>query len=145
MIMLAAELGLRRAEIAVIHHNDLQQTGSGWHLIVHGKGRKQRTNPLPEHLAYWLNERTNLTGYAFPGNDHGHLSPSRVGKLISAALPAGWTAHTLRHRYATAVWQKSHDLLTIQRLLGHTSPATTQRYIAADDEHLRSVSNLAKL
>uniref|UniRef100_UPI0038CD306E hypothetical protein n=1 Tax=Vaginimicrobium propionicum TaxID=1871034 RepID=UPI0038CD306E len=29
----------------------------------------------------------------------------------------------MRHRFGTTVWQQTHDLLTVQTLLGHESPS----------------------
>jgi site-specific recombinase XerC len=44
------------------------------------------------------------------------------------ALGMGWTAHQLRHRFATRVHDASGDLLVTQALLGHASPTTTAIY-----------------
>jgi hypothetical protein len=57
----------------------------------------------------------------FPNGAGGHLTPGHVGKLIARVLPGDWTAHTLRHRYATRAYRGSHDLRAVQRLLGHES------------------------
>lgn len=139
MIRLAGELGLRRAEVAVGHSSDIVLSGYAYSLTVHGKGGKVRVLPLPDGLAAAL--RALPPGYFFPGNDDGHLSPRYVGKLIAALMPDGWTMHTLRHRCATRAWNLDHDLLTVQALMGHASPATTQRYIAQSDDVLRSMVN----
>lgn len=77
------------------------------------------------------------SGWAFPGRDAGHLSPGYVGKLVAAALPGGWTAHTLRHRFATNAYAGTHDLLAVQELLGHSRPETTRDYIELPREALR--------
>lgn len=80
----------------------------------------------------------------FPGADHGHLSPHRVGDLVAAALPGGWTCHTLRHRFATRSYTASGgDLLAVQRLLGHAKPETTQRYVALDVSSLLDATGWA--
>lgn len=131
MLRLAAECGLRRAEVACVHSNDLIQDLTGWSLIVHGKGNKIRVVPLPAVVARRLRELPE--GYAFPGGDDGHLSPWWVGTLISRLLPEGWTMHTLRHRAATRWYSVDNDLLTVQQLLGHASPNTTQAYVAVPD------------
>lgn len=136
MIRLAGELGLRRAEVAVIHTSDIIETPHGVSLIVHGKGAKDRTIPLPAGLAAIL--KSYPPGYIFPGDDNGHLSPRYVGKLIARIMPEGWTMHTLRHRFATRAYALDRDLLTVQALLGHASPTTTRLYVQLPDDSLRS-------
>lgn len=130
MVMLAAYAGLRRAEIAAMHSDDIV----GDVLRVHGKGGKVRTVPMHPDLVAAL---SGVRGYVFPGNDHGHLSPDRVGRIMSDLLGPGWTAHTLRHRFATRAYAGQRDLLTVQQLLGHSSVATTQRYTQIPDDALR--------
>lgn len=42
--------------------------------------------------------------------------------------------HMLRRTFATELYVRGVDILTIQRLLGHSDPRTTLRYIAASSE-----------
>lgn len=126
MLMLAAFAGLRRSEIARGHTRDLTRDDEGWSLRVRGKGGHVRDVPLTPALAGAL---TALPpGFFFPGDDHGHLSPAYVGKLVSASLPQYWTAHTLRHRFATRLRSRQVQLDVIQELLGHASVDTTRIY-----------------
>lgn len=78
-----------------------------------------------------------------PGRIDGHLSARRVGELAAEALSEGWTAHTLRHRAATRVHEATGDLLAVQRMLGHASVATTQRYVMTTDDRLRRAMRTA--
>lgn len=98
-------------------------------LKVQGKGGKARLLPLTETLLTSMRELAPYGGYIFPGNDHGHLSPRWICHLASRALPGNWTLHTLRHRFATIAYNATgHDLVAVQRALGHSSITTTQRY-----------------
>lgn len=135
MLRLAAECGLRRAEVAQVHSRDLVEDLAGWSLRVIGKGQRERVVPLPRGLAAEL--RALPRGYAFPGDDHGHLSPRWVGTLVGNLLPDGWTMHKLRHRAATRWYAVDRDTFTVQDLLGHASPATTRAYVAIPNESLR--------
>lgn len=152
MIRLAGEAGLRRAEIAKVHRDDVLWDGDGWALIVHGKGDKQRVVPINTALAeqiqrgpVWLPDHLH-NGHLFPsvdqwGNVVGrHLSPDRVGRLMSELMPKGYTAHKLRHRYATKGFAGTKNLRAVQEALGHASVATTQRYVAVSSPEVRSVS-----
>ncbi|MDR1393611.1 MAG: tyrosine-type recombinase/integrase [Bifidobacteriaceae bacterium] len=146
VLRLAAEIGLRRAEIAQVHLKDLSRDLLGWSLLVHGKGGKDRLVPLTDGLADAIRLAAGRErGWAFHGDDGGHLSPRWVGKLAARLLPDGVTLHMLRHRFASRAWDGSRDLLTIQRILGHASPATTQRYIAASDQAARALAGLPGL
>ena len=135
MLRLAAECGLRRAEIAVIHSRDLVEDLVGWSLVVHGKGDRERVVPLTTAIALELRRRGD--GWVFPGDCGGHLSPRWVGRLTGRLLPDGWTVHTLRHRFATRAYAVDRDLLAVQTLLGHASPVTTRRYVALPNDSLR--------
>ena len=132
MIRLGVELGIRRGEIAKIHvgRDLLRQWDGTWSLVVHGKGAQNRIMPLPNQLteAIW-NFNRDAGGYLFPGQIDGHLSARRVGELVSEALPPGVTCHMLRHAFATQITDMYSDILMTQNLLGHTSPATTIRYV----------------
>lgn len=135
ILRLAAEVGMRRAEVARSHSRDLMEDLVGFSLIVHGKGGKNRIVPLPQSLGRTL---STLEGYYFPGNDDGHLSPRYVGKLIRDLLPGDWTMHTLRHRFGTRAYALTSDLLLVQEMLGHASPTTTRRYVEYDRTRMRA-------
>ena len=143
---LAAEAGLRRAEVAGLKRQDLIEEPDGWTLIVRGKGNKQRLVPITDSLASAIHTYSSgwsPKGYIFPGNDNGHISPNWAGKIISDLLPPGWTMHKLRHRYASRGYAATRDLRAVQEALGHASVATTQRYTAVTRSEVRAVSEAA--
>lgn len=142
ILRLAAECGLRRGEIAVVHpRHDLVQDLLGWSLIVHGKGDKDRVVPLPSGLAALLLDVGD--GFLLPGESKGHLSPAWVGRLASRALEGEWTLHTLRALFATRTYDIDHDLFAVQELLGHSSSDTTRRYVRTESLRLRRLVNIA--
>ena len=148
MARLAGEVGMRRAEVAQCHRDDLIRDAQGWALIVHGKGGKQRVVPATDDLA---NEilRFCPAGYLFPSLDQWgnllapHVSAHHVGKLISALMPPGWSMHKLRHRYASLGYAGTRDLIAVKEALGHESVATTQIYVASVRDAVRAVSEAA--
>lgn len=144
ILRLAAELGLRRVEVAGLHSNDLMEDSERrWWLHVRGKGDKVRAVPLPNDLARELRDRG--AGWIFPSPASGHLTPRHVGKLVVSCLD-GATMHQLRHRFATQAYRSTRNLFAVQQLLGHVNPSTTQRYVATTDDELRdAVDAVAKV
>jgi integrase/recombinase XerC len=157
MMRLAAEAGLRRAEVAQVHTRDLINDTAGWSLIVHGKGDKTRTVPISDSLAELIRTGARghtfympAKGYLFPPVDpmvrtERHLTPEHVGILVGEALPEGWSMHKLRHRYATRAYRGTRNLRAVQTLLGHASIATTEHYVAVDDTEVRAAAMAAIL
>jgi site-specific recombinase XerD len=45
---------------------------------------------------------------------------------------------TFRHRFATRAYRGTRNLRAVQVLLGHSSIATTERYVAVDDSEIRA-------
>lgn len=140
MIDLGRLAGLRRAEIASLHTDCLV----GDDLIVTGKGGRTRTIPAHPILIEALQSLPR--GYVFPGKVDGHLSPDWVGRLMTEALggPHTWSAHSLRHRFATRAYATERDILAVSSMLGHSSVATTQRYTKMpDDAKRRAIADVA--
>lgn len=143
MARLACEAGLRRAEVACVHSDDLHNGIDGAELIVHGKGGKQRVVPITVTLAAEIAKACPFGGFLFPGKIDGHISPDRVGHLVSRVMPPGWSMHKLRHRFATRGYAGTGNLRAVQEALGHASVATTQRYTAVAAREIRAVTEAA--
>lgn len=141
ILRLGAEVGMRRAEVAQAHSRDLVEDLTGWSIVAHGKGGRDRTLPLPDSLAAAL--RALGPGYFFPGRDDGHLSARWVGRLMTQLLPEPYTMHKLRHRFASRAYDVEKDIVVVQELLGHASPATTRVYIAVSRDRLRATVEAA--
>lgn len=146
--MLAADMGMRVGEICqVLPSRDLVKDygwdADGneveiWRLTVHGKGGKIRELPVVNQTLLALLLRVEEGCWAFPNGRGGHLSPGHVSRLLSQAMPARWTGHTLRHRAGTIAHRRTGDLLGVKDFLGHAMLSTTQRYVLpADDALLR--------
>lgn len=163
MLLLAAAAGLRRGEIARVRVADVLDMPAGRELRVRGKGGHVRHVPLVgvvdrELLIERARRRAGghgsgyrygstfpptVEGFLFPGADGGHLSVDRVGRILARLLGDGWTAHTLRHRFATRAYAAQRDLLAVRDLLGHSSVATTQIYTATPAGALRAAAEAA--
>lgn len=110
-------------------------------FVERGKGNKQRLVPMNgrlrmalEAVRKMLENRTERTDYVFPGSDDGHLGARGAERIIERLCERAHIArekahpHTLRHTFATRVLRSDGNILKVQRLLGHSSVATTQIY-----------------
>lgn len=138
--------GLRLGEAANLHIPDIDSQRMQL-CVARGKGNKQRLVPfsprlLAELRTYWKAYRP--TQYLFPGKtpDRPYASTS-IQKAIKAAarrakIQKNVTPHVMRHSYATGLLEAGVDILTISRLLGHASFATTMVYLHVRRPHLQS-------
>jgi site-specific recombinase XerD len=130
MVGAALYAGLRVHEIAKLQPADIREDGHGLYLYVIGKGSRERRVPLVPELDQLL------AGYSWPD-----LSPNGVTMRVRHALRKAdpgsrWTAHQLRHTFATRMLEAGADVFTLQRLLGHASVQTTQVYADVSLERL---------
>ena len=139
LLMLGAYQGLRLNEIATLRRSDIEVDS----LRICGKGG--RTRLLPIHTAVrgplevWLAQAPD-SEWVFPSPLRAgqHVCSHYVHKKVTANLQ-GYSTHTLRHRFGTAVYSASgNDIRTTQELLGHSSPATTARYVLVNQDRLNA-------
>jgi site-specific recombinase XerD len=149
LILLAVQTGLRVSELTGLHQRDLQ-IGTGAHVRVIGKGRKERCTPLSKNtravLAAWVKEPQRRPDQPlFPNASGGRLSAHGVQYLLATHVASATTAcpslknkrvspHVLRHTTAMDLLQQGTDRSVIAMWLGHESIETTQIYLDADLE-----------
>lgn len=135
-LLLAAYQGLRCCEIAGLEVENVRIPEG--QLYVTGKGDKERMLPLhPEVAAALGSLPMPRRGRVFHLADGRPLRPHNVSHAINrhlTELKMDSTAHQLRHWFATKMMMTTHDLRTVQELLGHQSPVSTAVYTAFDRE-----------
>lgn len=122
-------------------------------LYILGKGKKQRAVPWIE-AAYKIIE-LYLQALPYEINDDEPIFRGERGKILQRSvfglelikmrriigLPESFSAHTLRHSFATHLLENGANLRSIQDLLGHQSLSTTQQYTKINHAHLQAVYN----
>jgi site-specific recombinase XerD len=128
-IILAAYAGLRCVELATVERRDINR-----HTItVTGKGDKTRVIPTADPA--WEAVEP-LTGRLVAGTAHQIAMGAR--RHFARAGLAGVTMHRFRHWFATTMLANGVDLLTVSKLLGHSSTAVTARYCLISDGQRRT-------
>lgn len=132
LVDFAYDTGLRISEIARVSYKDID----GLNLYVKGKGSKDRTVFLTKRLKDKIDEfatdYNRLSGPLFKVND----KTARVQLQRAFKKYAGihMTPHQLRHSFAVRLLIAGCDLMTIQKLLGHSDISTVQIYLQIKDE-----------
>jgi integrase/recombinase XerD len=135
--------GVRRAEAVAFTLADLDRD-TGELRVRAGKGRKDRTTYLPEGaleaVGAWLGVRGDDPGplllrISKAGNVSAgvqHLTGQAVLEILrKRALQAGverFSPHDLRRSYISDLLDAGADIVTVQRLAGHSVVTTTARY-----------------
>ena len=145
-ILLAVQTGLRLSEMTGLKRQDIF-LGTGGHVRVIGKGRKERCTPIARStlavLNVWLREpQRGHEHVLFPNLQGGRLSVHGVQYLLnkhrvtaSSLCPSlqnkRVTVHRLRHTMAMDLLQAGVDRSVIALWLGHERLETTQIYLEA--------------
>lgn len=133
--------GLRREELAVMKIENFADDNA--HLLVHGKGRRERLQALPGWtgtiLRKWIDLRATLSltnSWMFVQisktqvRDRG-LTPHHVWYLINELVKElnmdHFTPHDLRRTFASRMIGKA-DLTAVAKLMGHTNIQMTAHY-----------------
>jgi integrase/recombinase XerD len=131
--------GLRISEVAALTIKDIDSTAKRL-KIVQGKGAKDRYTLLPDTLLQTLRafyvQQGKPTQYLFTSKQSAKaLHPRSLQTTVnSAMIKAGFengrfTAHTLRHSFATHMLDNGSNIHIIKTLLGHSKIETTMIYL----------------
>lgn len=142
--------GLRVSELISLQPRILKDVNEkGAFMVQSGKGSKDRIAPISQICAKTLHEyQQNYLNekdiWLFPSTNRlRHISRQRVFQIIKyLAINAGIdkdrvSPHVLRHSFATHLLEGGANLVTIQKLLGHSNLVTTEKYTHVAKDHLQ--------
>lgn len=147
MISLLAYTGGRKSEIMNLNWNDIDFKEQIVH-IRKGKGKKDREVPLIEPLAialldYYNERHPSLNDAILLSDNNRRMSSSDFQNLFRRYLrkcglsKKGYSPHKCRHAFATLLYQNGVDILTIQKILGHSDLNSTKIYTHITNDHMK--------
>jgi site-specific recombinase XerD len=147
LLTVAIQTGVRVSELNALRRQDVH-LGTGAHVQISGKGRKQRATPLTKQtiavLREWIRERGGQPGDPlFPTSRGRALSRDAIALLVAKHAKAAShhcatlhnktvSPHILRHTAAMNLLHAGVDSTVIALWLGHESIEATQIYLHAD-------------
>lgn len=145
IFILMLECGLRVGEVSNFSLEDVLLDKPP-RLRVHGKGDKDRiaylSPPALMILNSWLASRPVTKTRAVFVSKHGkRLSVSGIQYLLKQYCEQAGihiTCHQFRHTFGRHMAEAKLPVTTLQKLLGHRSPRTTQRYVHLSNPVLQS-------
>ena len=142
------QTGIRVSELVGL--SDAATDTARGELKVLGKRNKERIIPfgqsLKEQIENYRKIRSSVTGSVatlLVRPDGTPLTRNMVYRIVRAAMEMAGVAsskkspHVLRHTFATHMVDNGADLNAVQKILGHTSLATTQIYTHTSFRELR--------
>ena len=150
-LVLEGNLGLRISDILKLRLCDIVRDGDRYRLeIVEQKSGKHRIFTVPLVLYqyienYCLRHGIGRTETIFP------ITERTIQKQLHIVCDYlgydGISTHSFRKWYATEIYKANgYDIVLVQRLLQHSSAATTQRYIGIEPQRIeQAIENHAVL
>ncbi len=158
IITLMVTCGLRRDEVAAALWSDLTRQGRNQILKVHGKGEKMRPVKLPEMtiaaLERWREHHPNPEGdnplfsrvWVNGTVTTSSITDRAVWNVVQQAAKAAGlpriSPHDLRRSFARGAYEAGVSFELIRQSLGHSSIATTERYVNSALELDRAATDI---
>jgi len=139
MLCLLYVCGLRVSELCSLRWVDCQARTGGGQITIFGKRGKTRSVLIPERT--WLMLVSLRQGVAeespvFLSRRKRALHPSQVLRIVrraaqKAGIAKAVSPHWFRHAHASHALDRNAPISLVQQTLGHSSVATTGRYLHA--------------
>jgi site-specific recombinase XerD len=153
LLQTAYACGLRIGELLNLQVADIDSARMVIY-VRHGKGAKDRQVPLSARLltelrTWWCVHRRQPWLFCSVKKNQ-PVSDAYVQRICQRVLARTKirkkaTMHTLRHSYATHLLEAGVDVVTLQKLLGHSDLSTTARYLHLSRRQLQRMPDLLAL
>jgi len=151
VLVLEGNLGLRISDVLRLRLCDIVRDGERYRLeIVEQKTDKHRIFTVPLVLYQYIDNYCLRNGIAraeviFPITER--MVQKQLKIVCNYLGYDGISTHSFRKWYATEIYKANgFDIVLVQRLLQHSSAATTQRYIGIEPQRIENaIQNHAKL
>lgn len=134
--------GVRKREAMDMQWSDVDFTKSTW-LLKFNKSGKARHIALNTDAMAILNTMPKISTYIFANPETGkpyNDIRKTFDKVMQCAGISNMRIHDLRHNFASLAVNSGESLFVVQKLLGHASPQTTQRYAHLQQSTLQNAS-----
>lgn len=131
VVLLALRTGARWSEAEQIKLSNINRLSVTYTATKNGKSR---TVPITPEFSIYLRNRPVVKGRIFANC---YKSFSNALKRANISLPKGQLTHVLRHSYASHFMMNGGDILTLQKILGHSDLKLTMRYAHLSPSHLQ--------
>ncbi|MFN3753330.1 site-specific tyrosine recombinase/integron integrase [Flavobacterium sp.] len=146
IIYLLYGCGLRVGEVISLKITDIDSQKMIINIIA-AKGAKDRQVMLPIETLLLLREyfkQYNPKEYLFNGQFGPQYSERSINQFLKkyaelAGIRKNIHAHLLRHSFATHALENGTDIRLIQKLLGHSSPKTTEIYTHVSSQLISNI------
>lgn len=151
MLWMLINTGIRASELCSLRVKDMPGVLGSLHIEVYqGKGKKSRNVPVSSQFAHDIAEyvrdvrpqtvpqryaKHGLNGWLFFDRRKKKYTRQQVYRMVvrvakKAGIIKTITPHMWRHRFATRALDKNgQNLFVVKTLLGHSSIATTEKYL----------------
>lgn len=134
--------GLREEELYFLTWTDvdLKNTGNASIRVTRKEGfspkdYEERIIPIPKDLAEMLKKLPQTAPWVFTGKNGRQLNHllRRLKEIAAKVKVHDATLHKFRHTYATRLLESGCDIVTVQKLMGHSDIDTTRQYLNPDE------------
>jgi integrase/recombinase XerD len=148
ILSVGLQVGLRRAEIAVLTVGDLHQNRGFDALRLTRKGGRRDALAIHPQAAKRIRAYLDMAGHsadhagplfrplrgnAKPHDPAGRLDPDAIDRMVrkyaaAIGLARGYSAHSMRATFITTALENGAQLEDVQKAAGHRDPSTTKLY-----------------
>lgn len=155
LLSMMYESAARVQEIIELTPGSMFITNKPYRVVLHGKGNKYRTVPLPEKQAELLRQymlqncllnRENIRKPLFPNAQGQAMTRNGINNILlkyvkkakeknPSVVPEHLSCHAIRHSKAMQLLESKIELIHIRDFLGHKSVLTTEIYARTNPKY----------